>query len=1015
MFSSQISPASSNFQRVQTQSGTPKSPNKLPEEPFCSSFSSANGDLALGRSSSIKEGDFAWSPTRLLESVLVVFNIMSSQTDMFDFDTGVTEINNSPKTMNDLVDSMFVVLREEKQRKKLSVDNTSTGVTPNAGVDDIISYFEGLLDCMEEVEEKIKNSDGCINQIFTETPSVFSRHKLDELFAALSQHPLYDASELEELTNINARQRIHESASRLFSCISKGMIDGFIQQGRKAEPGQAQHNEMARIHYFLDGIQMEEVVNNTGSSTHGILAEDLRHLFLRRGELGDTVKFYRDNMAVNAPWAEDPDLWGRCIPSPDNVNDLSSAPWVAPAIAALTVPGLEQRRVPIPMAVESQPQKPIDPERIYELYKNDKNEYVFVNKGDGNKYALEGALVYVILEEEPDHIYCGLKNGEKNWDGSINKQRYHLEDYLDGHSALADEKPVLFAGEMLFEQGEVKFWTNGSGHYLPDAELRFINLTDSVKRLLPEEHFRDHDKLTKKDIADQERYLRLPQWWGDTANESESSQSDDDENVACVKQQQKKFGLKGGGPSRERVPEDICAPLANTLEKKPRDDGSDKGGAGAAALSGTRQSGSTSDSENDDDTKPDKPSGPGNAISSSNNTSTVSVGKSPDIVGVSSAQLQREYHIALNSGGEIVAVQIGRMLKFAISLAESPATLQATVVNLDLFEQASKLRNIHVSYFNGRFNGADAAHVPKQIMISLTQALNNCVRNGAISEAKAQAIFAQYSLGDLPIPSESENIFARPQKQIQMTTAIRLLIGTVDQQRAKIAVGNHDRAVRKFNEKERNARIKRGDAELHKYSVAITGLQVNARLARRDKEIQAWRELESKSKAESTAKNLNERAARQNITAGFIAAASMKGIDLPGRSNSIRKQGQSDSWRSEQNSLAEIKVGKLWARSDSTESTDSGYDSASAMGSSSRRASITSAIINQEISNMKSQISPGFSSETVSRLDRSFHESWPSAKSTVMAEQAFINVESQLDYSSKALHKEIQKAADEIK
>jgi hypothetical protein len=36
------------------------------------------------------------------------------------------------------------------------------------------------------------------------------------------------------------------------------------------------------------------------------------------------------------------------------------------------------------------------------------------------------------------------------------------------HAALADGKPVLYAGEAFFESGSLRWWSNGSGHYRPD-------------------------------------------------------------------------------------------------------------------------------------------------------------------------------------------------------------------------------------------------------------------------------------------------------------------------------------------------------------------------------------------------------------------------------------------------------------------------------------------------------------------------------------------------------------------
>jgi hypothetical protein len=38
------------------------------------------------------------------------------------------------------------------------------------------------------------------------------------------------------------------------------------------------------------------------------------------------------------------------------------------------------------------------------------------------------------------------------------------------HSALAQGKPVLYAGDANFNNGKLEWWSNGSGNYRPDAD-----------------------------------------------------------------------------------------------------------------------------------------------------------------------------------------------------------------------------------------------------------------------------------------------------------------------------------------------------------------------------------------------------------------------------------------------------------------------------------------------------------------------------------------------------------------
>ena len=38
------------------------------------------------------------------------------------------------------------------------------------------------------------------------------------------------------------------------------------------------------------------------------------------------------------------------------------------------------------------------------------------------------------------------------------------------HPSLADGQQVLYAGEVFFNNGNLEWWSNGSGHYQPDAD-----------------------------------------------------------------------------------------------------------------------------------------------------------------------------------------------------------------------------------------------------------------------------------------------------------------------------------------------------------------------------------------------------------------------------------------------------------------------------------------------------------------------------------------------------------------
>lgn len=71
------------------------------------------------------------------------------------------------------------------------------------------------------------------------------------------------------------------------------------------------------------------------------------------------------------------------------------------------------------------------------------------------------------------------------------------------HPALAEGKPVLYAGEASFNNGRLDWWSNGSGNYRPDASHavqaglpmnRFFSFEDILKGV----HKRAHTPQTKK-------------------------------------------------------------------------------------------------------------------------------------------------------------------------------------------------------------------------------------------------------------------------------------------------------------------------------------------------------------------------------------------------------------------------------------------------------------------------------------------------------------------------------------
>jgi hypothetical protein len=58
------------------------------------------------------------------------------------------------------------------------------------------------------------------------------------------------------------------------------------------------------------------------------------------------------------------------------------------------------------------------------------------------------------------------------------------------HPALASGRPVVYAGEAYFDNGRLKWWSNGSGNYRPDAE-------HAPQAGLPMDHFFTYSQVIR--------------------------------------------------------------------------------------------------------------------------------------------------------------------------------------------------------------------------------------------------------------------------------------------------------------------------------------------------------------------------------------------------------------------------------------------------------------------------------------------------------------------------------------
>jgi hypothetical protein len=82
---------------------------------------------------------------------------------------------------------------------------------------------------------------------------------------------------------------------------------------------------------------------------------------------------------------------------------------------------------------------------------------------------------------------------------NVPNQQYNFVRTRDGetllhsryrHPSIAEGKQVLYAGEIFFNNGQLQWWSNGSGHYQPYVE-------DAEQAALPMDHFFSYQQIIK--------------------------------------------------------------------------------------------------------------------------------------------------------------------------------------------------------------------------------------------------------------------------------------------------------------------------------------------------------------------------------------------------------------------------------------------------------------------------------------------------------------------------------------
>ena len=114
-----------------------------------------------------------------------------------------------------------------------------------------------------------------------------------------------------------------------------------------------------------------------------------------------------------------------------------------------------------PGAVES-----IDPKNVFRL-----NSFA-------GQYRLQRPKIHGVNVPNQQYNFVRTREGEM-----LLHNRYR-------HPSIAEGKQVLYAGEIFFNNGQLQWWSNGSGHYQPDID-------DAKQANLPMDQFYSYQQVIK--------------------------------------------------------------------------------------------------------------------------------------------------------------------------------------------------------------------------------------------------------------------------------------------------------------------------------------------------------------------------------------------------------------------------------------------------------------------------------------------------------------------------------------
>ncbi|WP_176083331.1 hypothetical protein [Martelella sp. HB161492] len=136
----------------------------------------------------------------------------------------------------------------------------------------------------------------------------------------------------------------------------------------------------------------------------------------------------------------------------------------------------------MPMSLQAEAK----PEQIAQLRK-DGTQYLLDYQEEDRTITrqAEGAYIFVIKSTAPNDVLIGRLNTPD----SRREAEAGLE--IAGHTSITKGEDILFAGEVLFANGQLSSWTNRCGHYRPMTKSIAASFQPYVQTLLPQRHYKE--------------------------------------------------------------------------------------------------------------------------------------------------------------------------------------------------------------------------------------------------------------------------------------------------------------------------------------------------------------------------------------------------------------------------------------------------------------------------------------------------------------------------------------------